>query len=81
MNIHSPRSSYASDLWYTRRRNNHSHLQGFAKEGDDKKAELFVHFILGASEYAEISTKMKPSVGLPEEPVVDLLSPLCFSRI
>jgi uncharacterized protein YoxC len=48
-----------------------AHLQGVSMDDDDTKAELPVHVILGASEYAQIKTETKPRVGHPGEPVAE----------
>ena len=48
-----------------------AHLQGVSMDDDDTKAELPVHVILGASEYAQIKTETKPRVGRPGEPVAE----------
>ena len=39
------------------------HLQGVVMNDDDKKSELPIHVILGASEYSRIKTETKPKIG------------------
>ena len=41
-------------------------------EDNDKKSELPIHLILGASEYSRIKTETKPRIGKPAEPVAEL---------
>jgi hypothetical protein len=48
------------------------HLNGVKMHDNDKKPELPVHLILGASEYARIKTETKPKLGHPNEPVAEL---------
>ena len=48
------------------------HLEGVVMEDNDKKSELPVHLILGASEYSRIKTETKPRIGKPSEPIAEL---------
>ncbi|XP_028404021.1 uncharacterized protein LOC114526636 [Dendronephthya gigantea] len=48
------------------------HLSDVQMHDNDKKPELPVHLILGASEYARIKTETKPKIGRPNEPVAEL---------
>ena len=41
---------------------------------DDKKPELLIHLILGASGYSRIKTDTKPRIGQAGEPVAELTS-------
>ena len=41
-------------------------------EDNDKKSELPIHLILGASEYSRIKTETKPRIGKPSEPIAEL---------
>ena len=50
----------------------YSHLQGVEMEDNDKKAQLPVHLILGASEYTQIKTRTSPKIGNPGEPIAEL---------
>ena len=50
----------------------HQHLKEVIMEDKDKKPELPIHMILGASEYAKIKTETKPKVGDPGKPVAEL---------
>ena len=50
----------------------HQHLKEVIMEDKDKKPELPIHMILGASEYAKIKTETKPKVGDPGQPVAEL---------
>lgn len=47
------------------------HLQGVVMDDDDKKSELPIHVILGASEYSRIKTETKPRIGQPSEPIAE----------
>ena len=50
----------------------YTHLERVHMDDDDTKAELPVHIILGASDYAKIKTENKPKIGRPGEPVAEL---------
>ncbi len=50
----------------------YSHLRGITMADQDQKAELPIHLIIGASEYAKIKTENKPRIGKPGEPVGEL---------
>ena len=50
----------------------HQHLKEVIMEDKDRKPELPIHMILGASEYAKIKTETKPKVGDPGKPVAEL---------
>ena len=50
------------------------HLQGIFMNDDDKKPELLIHLILGASGYSRIKTDTKPRIGQAGEPVAELTS-------
>ena len=50
------------------------HLQGVVIHDTDEKAELPIHMIIGASDFAKIKTPSKPRVGKPGEPVAELTS-------
>ena len=52
----------------------YSHLQGVVMNDEDKKPELPIHLILGASEYSRIKTDTKPRIGKTGEPVAELTS-------
>ena len=52
----------------------YSHLQGVVMNDEDKKPELPIHLILGASEYSRIKTDTKPRIGKAGEPVAELTS-------
>lgn len=39
-------------------------------EDNDKKSELPIHLIFGASEYSRIKTETKGRIGKPPEPIV-----------
>ena len=39
---------------------------------NDKKSELPIHLILGASDYARVKTETKPRIGQPQEPIAEL---------
>lgn len=47
------------------------HLKGVKMSDTDKKDELPIHVVLGASEYAAIKTKTPARVGLPGQPVAE----------
>ena len=47
------------------------HLDGVKMIDNDEKAQLPVHAMLGASEYARIKTKSEQKVGSPDEPVTE----------
>ena len=49
----------------------YSHLEGLQMEDTDRKEQLPVHLILGASEFARIKTTERPRVGRPGEPVAE----------
>ena len=53
----------------------YSHLQGVVMDDNDKKSELPIHVILGASEYSRIKTETKPKIGQPSEPIAELTTP------
>ena len=57
---------------YERLTRHYSHLQGVEMEDNDKKAQLPVHLILGASEYTQIKTRTSPKIGNPGEPIAEL---------
>ena len=48
------------------------HLEGVVMDDKDKKGELPIHLILGASEYSRIKTETKPRTGKPSEPIAEL---------
>ena len=48
------------------------HLEGVVMDDNDKKSELPIHLILGASEYSRIKTETKPRIGQPSEPIAEL---------
>ena len=50
------------------------HLEGAVKEDSDKKSELRIYLILGASEYSRIKTETKPRIAKPSEPIAELTS-------
>ena len=50
----------------------YTHLERVHMDDDDTKAELPVHIILGASDYAKIKTENKPKIGRPGELVAEL---------
>ena len=47
-------------------------LEGVVMEDNDKKSELPIHLILGASEYSRIKTKIKPRISKPSEAIAEL---------
>ena len=49
----------------------HSHLKGVKMEDKDSRAQIPIHLVLGASEYATIKTATPPRVGKPGEPVAE----------
>ena len=49
----------------------HHHFRGIKMDDNDKKKELPVHVILGASDYSRIQTMTKPRVGQPGETVAE----------
>ncbi|XP_068723854.1 uncharacterized protein [Montipora capricornis] len=50
------------------------HLQGVFMNDEDKRPELPIHLILGASEYSRIKTDTKPRIGKAGELVAELTS-------
>eukprot|EP00112_Aurelia_sp_Birch-Aquarium-sp1_P013324 Seg2820.4 transcript_id=Seg2820.4/GoldUCD/mRNA.D3Y31 product="hypothetical protein" protein_id=Seg2820.4/GoldUCD/D3Y31 len=50
----------------------HQHLKEVIMDDKDRKPELPIHMIVGASEYAKIKTETKPRKGDPGEPVAEL---------
>ena len=50
----------------------YTHPEGVHLDDDDTKAELPIHIILGASDYAKIKTENKPKIGRPGESIVKL---------
>ena len=50
------------------------HLKGVVIDDTDEKAELPIHMIIGASDFAKIKTPSKPRIGNPGEPVAELTS-------
>ena len=48
------------------------HLQGIIMDDTDEKAELPIHLILGASEYARVKVNSMPRIGKPGEPIAEL---------
>eukprot|EP00794_Sanderia_malayensis_P000965 gene965-biopygen216 len=50
----------------------YQHLNGVEMDDTDDKAELPIHLIIGASEYAKIKTDTKPKLGKPGEPVGEM---------
>ena len=57
---------------YTKILRRYQHLNGVEMDDTDDKAELPIHLIIGASEYAKIKTETKPRLGKPGEPVGEL---------
>ena len=57
---------------YTKILRRYQHLNGVEMDDTDDKAELPIHLIIGASEYAKIKTETKPKLGKPGEPVGEL---------
>ena len=49
----------------------YAHLSNVFMDDDDKRSQLPIHLVLGASEYAKIKTATKPRIGLPGEPVAE----------
>jgi len=49
----------------------YSHLKGVKIEDKDSRAQILIHLILGASEYATTKTVMPLRVGKPGEPVAE----------
>ena len=49
----------------------YKHLAGINMNDNDTKTELFIHMILGASDYARIKAREMPTVGSPGEPVAE----------
>ena len=47
------------------------HLKGVEMDDIDKKKDLPVHLILGASAYAQVKTETTPKIGKPGEPIAD----------
>ena len=62
------------DPRYADKINQYPHLQGVFMNDGDKKPELPIHLILGASEYSRIKTDTKPRIGKAGEPVAELTS-------
>ncbi|XP_065070928.1 uncharacterized protein LOC135695688 [Rhopilema esculentum] len=58
---------------YTKILRRYQHLNGEEMDDTDDKAELPIHLIIGASEYAKIKTETKPRLGKPGEPVGELI--------
>ena len=50
------------------------HLKRVVIDDADEKAELPIHMIIGASDFAKIKTPSKPRIGNPCEPVAELTS-------
>ena len=48
------------------------HLEGVTMNDTDTKAQLPVHLILGASEYAKIKTNIPAKIGTPGQPIAEL---------
>ena len=61
-----------TNLEYTKILRRYQHLNGVEMDDTDDKAELPIHLIIGASEYAKIKTETKPRLGKPGEPVGEL---------
>ena len=57
---------------YTELTSKYRHLEGVMMDDNDKKSELPIHLILGASEYSRIKTETKPKIGEPNEPIAEL---------
>ena len=57
---------------YTELTSKYRHLEGVRIDDNDKKSELPIHLILGASEYSRIKTETKPRIGEPHEPIAEL---------
>ena len=51
---------------YTKILRRYQHLNGVEMDHTDDKAELPIHLIIGASEYAKIKTETKPKLGNQE---------------
>eukprot|EP00794_Sanderia_malayensis_P002764 gene2764-biopygen2282 len=41
-------------------------------DDEDKKDDLLIHVMIGASDFAKIKTPTKPRIGRPEEPIAEL---------
>ena len=61
-----------SNLRYEELITKYPHLEGVVMDDKDKKGELPIHLILGASEYSRIKTETKPRIGKPSEPIAEL---------
>ena len=59
---------------YADKTHQYPHLQGVFMNDENKKPELPIHLILGASEYSRIKTDTKPRIGKAGEPVAKLTS-------
>ena len=74
VNLSKVNKSYPIELCnprYQNRLKKYSHLDGVKMLDNDEKAQLPVHVVLGAGEYARIKTKSEQKVGLPGEPVTE----------
>ena len=49
----------------------YSHLNEVVMNDNDKKSNLPIHVILGASDYSKIKTATKPKIGQPLEPIAE----------
>ena len=66
--LHLPNPNYESLV------KQYKHLRGVEMDDKDKKSELPIHLILGATEYSRIKTTEIPRIGLQGEPIAELTS-------
>eukprot|EP00794_Sanderia_malayensis_P001494 gene1494-biopygen1238 len=57
---------------YERLITEYTHLRGIQMDDEDKKDDLPIHVIIGASDFAKIKTPTKPRIGRPGEPIAEL---------
>ena len=50
----------------------HQHLSGITMDGQDEKAELPIHVIIGTNQYPKIKMKTPARIGNQREPIAEL---------
>ena len=69
--VHKPQLMHLENPQYENLLKKYTHLSGVKMTDTDRKPQLPVHVVLGASEYAMIKTQCAQRVGLPGQPVAE----------
>ena len=69
--VHKSQLMHLDNPQYENLLKKYPHLSGVKMNETDRKPQLPVHVVLGASEYARIKTQCAQRVGLPGQPVAE----------